>query len=208
MMLSSSLRATEGSAAIFGGARTYLDSDCFVAALLAMAASVTGKRRVTFSTAPPSPIPGNSPHASKRGKEFLARGAEPGNRGQPPIYAHSFTFLGRPTDRARTRRPMASSTLLRNRSLPSGRPVCVWRRRRLASSASSGSRSISRQFNPSDSSLHLSIRINPVGSEPPQCAAALDHAYSHAARTIFARTGFRSTYRSALHRCASSSAHE
>src|SRR6185312_6435152 len=41
----------------------------------------------------------------------------------------------------------------------------------------------------------------PLGSAPPRCAAALDHLYSAASCTMPARTGLRSTYASADHRC-------
>ena len=114
-------------------------------------------------------------------------------------------FLGRPTGSGRSRRFSLCSSLLKNESLARGRPQWVHLRSLAESSGSSGSRRTSRHFSGSHS-LDQAVRSSwPLGSGSPMWAGALDHGYRHGTRTIFARTGFRSTYRNARHRCKSSS---
>ena len=67
-----------------------------------------------------------------------------------------FSFLGWPTGRGHSRRPSVRSSLLKNESLASGRPVCVLRRSAARVSLSSASVSISFQLIPGTRSFQAS----------------------------------------------------
>ena len=68
--------------------------------------------------------------------------------------------MGRPTGRGRSRRPSVRSSLLRNESLASGRPVCVWRRSAARVSLSSPSELVNESVPPTSSSAVVSAKTH------------------------------------------------
>ncbi len=168
-------------------------------------------------------FPGNQVYFGKFRDDYVLTPSPP----LPPVR------LGlRPRLAGRRRRPRRFSSWATNRLPPQGRPVLVWRRMRSTASGSSSTRSHCAQssitpgggnsFDSSGSSwvwqgIPASEGTDPVfhsedcakdGGSPTQWARALDQGWSSARSTIPARTGLRSTYRTAAHKWASSSTHE
>ena len=79
-----------------------------------------------------------------------------------------------------------------NSADPSGRPVCVHRRRATNSDAVSPACKNFRQFAADHCWLQRSMSRQASGSPVPQCAAALDHGQAIASPAIPARTRFSS----------------
>lgn len=115
-----------------------------------------------------------------------------------PAFAGAFAgvFGGRPRGSARRRRLSFVSSFDRIESVAAGRPVRVAARSRSTIASSSGSRSIRCHFAGGYRRSHAVAAIAGAslrGLATPQCAAAVDHGYRSASRTILARTGLRST---------------
>ena len=119
------------------------------------------------------------------------------------------TFLaGGPGGSGRNRTANLISSSSTKHGSPSGHSVRVARRSAANSPRGCGWLSLSRQaagvtrLGSASNSSHSGI----VAARP-QCAAAEDHAESTAQSTIRARTGFRSTYASALKKWCASTTH-
>lgn len=121
----------------------------------------------------------------------------------PTDYEFLF-FRGHPVFLGWTVRCRRCSSWSKKRGEPQKRPVWVWRRMR--SQASSASRpSCSQSAQSSITPVGGKLGANTSSWWIPQCAGALDQGYSSARPTIRARTGLHSIYRTAAHRCVSSS---
>ena len=118
--------------------------------------------------------------------------------------AHSARLRGRPTGRGSSRRPSARANPTTNFFDPKGLPVAVCSRSNAKSSASSAAPNSRRHPSLLTRAAQYSRSRIRASSAPVKCALALDQRYATASAAIPARTGFRSTYRIAASRWASS----